>query len=207
MEAVFADEGCAAIAWRKRYTMFRNRLRTVCHYLVGLLIAAIVMHAWLLLGLIVPVTVSGRSMEPTLSPGERLCVDRTAFLFRAPTRGEVVVFRCPDQADTLCVKRVVGLPGEAVALMGGEVFINGQRMSDPPVQPRGDRPRQNELPPAPISPWPNEPETARPTAWTLAAGQYFVVGDNGAISYDSRNWVPHGGLDAKLLIGKPLGVR
>jgi Signal peptidase, peptidase S26 len=53
-------------------------------------------------------------------------VDRTAFAWRAPRRWETVVFRCPQCASEWCVKRVVGLPGEIVALDGGDVLVNGQ---------------------------------------------------------------------------------
>jgi signal peptidase I len=54
---------------------------------------------------------------------------------------------------------------------------------------------------------PRQPGPDRFATWQLGPDEYFVVGDNAAISDDSRNWLPRGGLDAKLLIGKPLGVR
>ncbi len=57
--------------------------------------------------------------------GEHVVVDRAAFAWRPPAHWDVVVFRCPHAADRLCVKRVVGLPGETVALDGGDVWIDG----------------------------------------------------------------------------------
>jgi len=57
--------------------------------------------------------------------GDRVLIDRSAFCWRAPRRWEPVVFRCPDDARTLCVKRVVGLPGESVQIQAGEILVGG----------------------------------------------------------------------------------
>ncbi len=60
-----------------------------------------------------------------LQSGDRLWIDRTAFHWRTPQRWEVVVSRCPHDAEQLCVKRVVGLPGESIHLAHGEVWVDG----------------------------------------------------------------------------------
>jgi signal peptidase I len=216
--------------------MFPAPIRSLCQFLVGLFAAALVMHTWLAMGLVAPVAVSGSSMAPTLRGphrtfycdpcrgefavgldqlnddtasdcprcgsrstqpvadrrGDRLVVDRTAFAFRAPRRWEVVVFRSPEDATELCVKRIVGLPGETVALVDGEVWINGQMVGNPHgmqyVIRYGDHPEQGT------------------DHWRLGRNEYFVLGDNEAISDDSRNWAAGPGLDAELLVGKPFGV-
>lgn len=67
----------------------------------------------------------GPSTVP-LRPGRRVWVDRTRYLHQPPRRSEVVVFRCPDKPTSLCVKRVLGLPGETVNFAGGDLTINGQ---------------------------------------------------------------------------------
>jgi signal peptidase I len=59
-------------------------------------------------------------------PGDRLLVDKNVFSIRAPRRWEVAVFKCPVDDSTPYVKRVVGLPGERVQVLGGDVFINGE---------------------------------------------------------------------------------
>jgi len=59
------------------------------------------------------------------APGDRLLVDRTAYLWRKPRRFETVVFRSPEEPQTLCVKRVVGLPGEAIEIRDGDLLIDG----------------------------------------------------------------------------------
>src|SRR5262245_61261913 len=96
-------------------------IRSACHLLIAVSVAGLVLHTWFVMGLIVPVVIHGSSMSPTLGNEnhddyERVFVDRTAFLFRSPHRWEVVVFRCPNSADEFCVKRIIGLPGETVAL-------------------------------------------------------------------------------------------
>jgi len=78
--------------------------------------------------------------------GARMLIDRSAFAWRRPRRWELVVFRCRDEPGELCVKRVLGLPGETVAVREGDVYIDGQIARKPPdvlrsmaVQVRDDR--------------------------------------------------------------------
>ena len=111
--------------------MSKSSFHAVCRLVVGVCVVALVTHTWLLMGLVVPVTVSGSSMAPTLESTRRLFIDRTAFALRPPRRWEVVVFRSPENARQLCVKRIVGLPGETVSLVDGDVWINGQLIREP----------------------------------------------------------------------------
>jgi signal peptidase I len=158
------------------------------------------------MGLTLPSTVTGSSMWPTLQEGERLLVDRTAFLTRGPRRGEIVVFRCPDRANELCIKRVFGLPGERVGLIDGELTLNPPRQAPGLVIPRTSTklPESDKLPDE--FDWVRR-ELGAPQFWELSDCEYFVVGDNRAASEDSRNWVFSAGLNAKLVVGRPLGVR
>lgn len=64
-------------------------------------------------------------------PGNRILVDRTAYSWRSPRRWETVVLRSPDDPETLCVKRVVGLPGETVNLSDGDLVIDGRVVAKP----------------------------------------------------------------------------
>jgi signal peptidase I len=148
-----------------------------------------------------PVVMDGHDVA-----GDRVIIDRAAFLWRKPRRWEVVAFRCPEAAGELCVKRIVGLPGERVAFADGQLLINGEAEPKPTAIPQsvyyevreGDRPSHEQ-----------HPERGSPESpfWQLGPDEYFVVGDNAALSVDSRTWLAGPGLDAKLLIGKPLGVR
>jgi signal peptidase I len=144
--------------------------REFLHAIVGLAVLGILVHAWLLQGLMVPVVVTSGSMAPHLlgphrqwvcatcghtfecdwellshavglncpncgtacdtsegvdRPGDRVLVDRSAFLWRSPRRWEAVVFHAAEDPSTLCVKRVAGLPGESVQIREGDVFVNG----------------------------------------------------------------------------------
>jgi signal peptidase I len=130
-----------------------------------------------------------------ISAGDTMWVDRTAFVIRGPRRWELVVFQCQNDATQLCVKRVVGLPGERVAFRDGEVLINDQRVAKPfevdyYIRP-GDGLGQAEYDP-------------RQQRWQLGEG-YFVVGDNQEVSLDSRNWQSGANLPSKLLVGRPIG--
>jgi signal peptidase I len=216
--------------------MSQSSFHAACRLVVGVCVVTLVTHTWLVMGLVVPVTVAGSSMAPTLRGpqriyrcgqcrlefpvaldpgtgepvavcpqcgrtavkavvdrrGDRLIIDRTAFAFRQPRRWDLVVFRSPEDARQLCVKRVVGLPGETVALVDGGVLINGKLMPHPRGITYEIRCGDN---------------TKMQHGWQLGPGEYFVLGDNAAISDDSRSWFAGPGLDAKLLIGRPLGVR
>jgi signal peptidase I len=208
----------------------------ICRFAVGVAIIALVTHTWLVMGLVVPVTVAGSSMAPTLQGprecyrcgacgrefaigvdqlatvdpvcpdcgnwsdmvglgqqrGERILVDRTAYLLRRPRRWEVAVFRLPVEDSQLCVKRIVGLPGEVVTIADGQLLIDCQAIEVPAG-------RRYEL-------RPGDDQRLR-EGWQLGPAEYFVLGDNAAISDDSRSWPAGPGIDEKRLIGRPIGVR
>jgi len=125
------------------------------------------------------------SMVPTLDVGDRIVVDRLAYDFRSIHRGDVVVFRrpatedCGGPAPAYLVKRVIGLPGELIGSVGDRVTINGRFLAEPWFT------RQ------PVF-GPGIPATVVP------AGTVFVLGDNRAISCDSRYWGP---LPVSLIVG------
>lgn len=135
-----------------------------------------VLAATLLVGALVrPYRVAGRSMAPTLRDGGVVLVDRTAFLWRSPRRGEVVVFRTPPWG--LAVKRVVGLPGDRVEFSDGGIEVNGRSLS----------------PSAPLL------EAGRKRGMVVPPGTVFCVGDNLPESLDSRRTGP---VSRDLLVGR-----
>lgn len=122
--------------------------------------------------LLQPFLVSGASMEPNFSDGDYLFVDRLSYRLRPPLRGEIVVFRYPQDPSTFFIKRIIGLPGETVHVGNGLVSIvstGGEMALHEPYLP------PNRL-------------TAGSFSTTLDAGEYFVMGDNRDFSFDSRNW-------------------
>jgi signal peptidase I len=109
------------------------------------------------------------SMIPTLDVNDRVLVLK--FWYKLPKiepkRGQIVVFKFPDDPMRDFVKRLIGLPGETVEMKSGRVFINGREISEPYVQ-NGD---DYTMPPV-----------------VVPKGQYFFLGDNRGNSQDSRFW-------------------
>jgi len=126
--------------------------------------------------LIQPFLVSGASMEPTFSSGDYLLIDEVSYRFREPRRGEVVVFKYPDDTSIFYIKRIVGLPGDQVVIKVGQVKIFN---SD---YPEGMKLEQVYLNPG--------IRTSGNSNVTLAEDEYFVLGDNRNYSFDSRSWGP-----------------
>ena len=133
---------------------------------ISLLIAGVV-----IVFLYQPVKVEGTSMMPRLVDQERIFINKFVYQLEPVNRGDVVVFRYPfDQAKSY-IKRVIGLPGETVRLVSGEVFINGRKLQEPYIVEEY-RDRQSH---API---------------VIPPDQYYVLGDHRNSSNDSRVWGP-----------------
>lgn len=117
-----------------------------------------------------PFVVNGASMKPNFSDGDYILVDEITYRFREPERGEVIVFKNPNNEAEFYIKRVVGLPGEKVVINANTVKINGEVLNE------------NYLP--------IENSVSGERVFDLGAREYFVMGDNRAESFDSRNWGP-----------------
>lgn len=146
--------------------------------------------------------VQGPSMQPTLMEGEYLIVNKIVylrfnlakianiipfydreeepdrFIFHPPRRGSIVIFRSPSQPSKDFVKRVIGVPGDVVEIVQGDVYRNGALLDEPYVTSRDD---------ASMGPV------------IVEADGLFVLGDNRSASNDSRDW---GILPTENLIGR-----
>lgn len=120
---------------------------------------------------IINANIPSGSMENTIMTNDRLFGYRLAYRNKAPERGDIVIFKFPDDEEENYVKRVIGLPGETVNIIDGKVYIND---SAEPL----DEPYLKD-------------------AWTVATGpytfeipedSYLVLGDNRNNSYDARYW-------------------
>lgn len=125
--------------------------------------------------LIQPFFVKGMSMEPGFDDGQYLIIDEISYRFEPVERGDVVVFKYPFNPSEYYIKRIIGLPGETVEIVGGGVIVyNG-------ANPNGkvlDEKIYLAL----------EEKTLGNMKITLEKDQYFVLGDNRAASSDSRKW-------------------
>ncbi len=110
------------------------------------------------------------SMENAIMPGDRVVGIRPAYLFSEPERGDVIIFRYPDDESVFYVKRIIGLPGDTVEIKNGLVYING---SETPL----DESYIKE---------PMLPEVS--TIYEVPEDSYFMMGDNRNYSLDSRRW-------------------
>lgn len=146
-----------------------------------------------------PYVVNGASMEPTFYDWNYLIIDKIVYDLRKPERGDVVVFRLPQDNSRSLIKRIIGLPGETVRMSGSKVTI---------INP--DNEKGFVL---------NEPYLGRASAErgdklevTLGEGEYFVLGDNRNVSADSRLWgkLPEsditGRVDARLYPLTTIGI-
>jgi signal peptidase I len=142
-----------------------------------------------------PFIVDGESMHPTFENLDYLIVDELVYDFHAPARGDVIVFRYPNDPSLFYIKRIIGLPGETVSINQGIVTIttvDGKNitLSEPYIV--------------------NEDATYTKNV-TLNADDYFVMGDNRPNSSDSRVWgsLPRndiiGRVDLRLLPVKEIG--
>lgn len=112
--------------------------------------------------------VIGESMEPTLQDGNAILVNKFIYRFADPARFDIIVFPYRGNPSKNYIKRIIGLPGDAVNIKNNTVYINGQALEEDyinePMQHRGNVD-------FPI---------------TIPEGQYFVMGDNRNNSSDSR---------------------
>src|SRR3989338_5746619 len=131
-----------------------------------------------------PFLVRGASMEPTFDDGEYIIIDELTYQFRNPERGEVWVFRYPQDPSKFFIKRAIGLPGESIEIRDNKLFlIKGNEKLEL---------KESFL---------KEALTTPDEIKTLKDGEYFMLGDNRLYSSDSRRW---GTLPKNLIIGRAL---
>ena len=140
--------------------------------------------------------VDGTSMVPTLQSGEYILVDKISYRFHGdlPARGDIIVFKYPIDPTRDFIKRVIGLPGDTIAIkpVGGRyhTFVNGKMLDEPYI----NRP--------PDTAYPADCASAKTcTPHVVSPNDLFVMGDNRNFSFDSRSW---GDLPKSDIIGRAL---
>jgi signal peptidase I len=146
-----------------------------------------------------PFEVQQTSMMPTIAPGEYVLIDKLTPRFDGFHYGDVVVFEPPGGSGLAggsvpFIKRVIGLPGDTVELVNGEVFVT----------PVGEQPVLIDEPYLALAQdGTPDPTSCRDvectTEWTVPEGAYFVMGDNRGQSQDSRTFGP---IERDLILGR-----
>jgi signal peptidase I len=162
----------------------RRRRRAAVEWLVALVLAVVLaaaLRAWVFEVFFVPTT----SMEPTLGRYDRILVLKAFFNWHDVRQGDVLVFHPPKQEQADCggprdsdlVKRVIALPGQTIYSQGNNIYVNGRKLAEPYL------PHYDPLGP-PI------PHASALHPFRVPAGEFYMMGDNRAISCDSRYWGP-----------------
>ncbi len=135
--------------------------------------------------LVQPFFVKGASMENTFHDGEYILIDEISYRFRDPVRGDITVFRFPQDQSQFFIKRVVGLPGETIQVKNNTVTVfsesypNGVVLKEPYLS--------------------EQQVTLGDVRLALGENEYFVMGDNRLRSSDSRSW---GVLPREMITGR-----
>lgn len=129
-------------------------------------------------------SVIGSSMEPTLSDGDNLIVDKITYRFKEPERFDIIVFPYQYTKNTYYIKRIIGLPGEKIRIdEEGKIYINGEVLEEAYGREAiADAGMASE-------------------EITLADDEYFVMGDNRNDSADSR-FISVGNIKRKSIMGR-----
>ena len=145
-------------------------------YIIIAVILAVLINNFILINAEIPTG----SMEKTIMTDDRLFAFRLAYLFSDPQRGDIVVFKFPDDETVPYVKRVIGLPGDKVEILDGKVYINDDLIEEPYL---------NVIPKGTFGPY------------HVPNGKYFMMGDNRNSSVDSRYW-DNTFVESKKILGK-----
>jgi signal peptidase I len=123
--------------------------------------------------------VEGQSMQPNFYTGQLVIINRFAYFFSSPARGDVIVLHDPKDVTQDFIKRVVGLPGETVQIKEGRVYVNGTIIEEPYIQ--------------------DFCRAGCDGTWQLKKDEYFVLGDNRNNSFDGHAF---GALPRDLIVGQ-----
>jgi len=127
--------------------------------------------------LVQPFFVKGASMEPTFDDGNYILIDEISYRFREPARGDIVVFRSPQDRSQFFIKRVVGLPEETVEIKDNKITVYNQEFRQGLILDEGSYLSVGQ-------------QTSGNYRIKLDPKEYFVLGDNRMKSSDSRYWGP-----------------
>ena len=159
----------------------RRRPRRAVLEVVITLLAAVLLASLVRLFVLQTFWIPTSSMVPTLGVYDRIAVQKAFFSWHGLRPGDIVVFshppldHCPGPPQGDLVKRVIALPGQTIFSSGDRIYVNGRFLAQPYLPPDD-----------PLGP----PIASRQHPLRVPAGQFYLLGDNRAISCDSRYWGP-----------------
>lgn len=140
--------------------------------------------------IVAPFKIPSGSMHPTLIEGDRILVSKFIYHFQSPQRGQIVVFRYPNDPKRPFIKRLIAVGGDTVEIRDGKLFVNNRSESGAAIFDTNyyvnDGPYGQEHQPVHVPP-----------------DSYFVLGDNSRSSHDSRFW---GFVPKRLMIGRAMCI-
>ena len=143
-----------------------KRLHDLISYAI-ILVAAVVIALVVNNFVIINAHVPSSSMESTINVNDNLIGFRLAYLFSEPERGDIVIFKFPDDESKVYIKRVIGTPGDTVEILNGVLYINGEIIEEDYIK---------------------EPMHGTYGPYEVPEGCYFMMGDNRNVSDDARYW-------------------
>lgn len=154
------DDGDTAVQKQK------NIVKEILSYVIIIVIAFLLAQFWKSF-ISTKVEVISGSMKDTLQIDDRLIASKLPYIFGEPQRGDIVIFKFPDDEEEVFIKRLIGLPGETIEIVNGYVYVDGVLLEEDYV--RGER--EGNFGP-----------------YLVPEGEYFMLGDNRLHSGDSREW-------------------
>jgi signal peptidase I len=143
----------------------------VLEFLIILLVSFVLVFGFVRPFVVEAFWIPSASMVPTLKYGDRVLVNKFIYRFTDPQRGDIIVFKSVEGDGQDLIKRVVGVPGDEIAVRGGKLFVNGEPQKEPYVNKK-------------------YPDRSFYAPTTVPKDHVFAMGDNRANSQDSRIFGP-----------------
>jgi len=163
-----------------------KRVGTFFLDIIETIVIALAIFVVVYLFLVQPHQVKGLSMFPRFNDAEYILTNKVSYRLHTPQRGDVVVFKSPQNPEVDFIKRIIGLPGEKIKVMNGKIYINGVSLDESVYLPNDFVTNAGAF-------------AKEGQEITVPSEEYFCVGDNRNHSSDSREW---GFVPVKDIVGK-----